>query len=279
MKAYIYAIKNKKNNKYYVGQKSQKKGKREWKHFDDLKKNKHHSYKLQNDYNLYGKDSFTIIILEEIDDYLIISNRENYWINKLNSIENGYNMMKGGGGILTPSNKIKLSESHKDIISKRRKLSDNEAMEIYSMIYFYGKIIRPLSKITNYGRDVIKSVLKDYNNVRNIFDKFDISIKYSIFEKANDKYNFNVKDCTYLPDNIFYLIHYYIKDEVYTKKELSVKFNITNKSINNILNGKVKPLIHKECIDGNIESEKLSILYYLNKILKGNPVPSLERNF
>ena len=186
--------------------------------------------------------------------------------------------MKGGGGILTDSTKKNLSNSHNVILSNNRKLNDNEAIYIYSMIYFYGKIIRPLSRITGKGRDVIKSVLTDYKNIRIMFDNFDIELKYEIFKKAMKLYKFDVKECNYLPDNVFYLVHFYYNDNIYTKKEISELLNITYKSVNNILIGKVKPQVYKEYTEGIIDEEKLSILYFLNKIISGNPVPSLERN-
>jgi group I intron endonuclease len=37
---------------------------RKWQHFDDLKKNRHHSLQLQNHYNKYGKDDLEFSMLE-----------------------------------------------------------------------------------------------------------------------------------------------------------------------------------------------------------------------
>jgi len=55
--ATIYFIKNKVTNKYYIGETIDY-STRISHHFTDLKNNTHHSHKLQNAYNTYGKDSF-----------------------------------------------------------------------------------------------------------------------------------------------------------------------------------------------------------------------------
>lgn len=61
----IYQIKNKTNNKIYVGSSLNIK-----RRFSDhrrlLKNNKHHSYKLQRAYNKYGESNFEFIVLEEV---------------------------------------------------------------------------------------------------------------------------------------------------------------------------------------------------------------------
>lgn len=53
---------------------------------------------MQSDYNKYGKDKFKVEILEKIYNIEDSSSRERYWIEKLDSINNGYNMIRGGGG-------------------------------------------------------------------------------------------------------------------------------------------------------------------------------------
>lgn len=57
MTSYIYFIINKVNNNIYIGSTNNFK-KRIKEHFRSLQNNKHHSNKLQNAYNKYGKDSF-----------------------------------------------------------------------------------------------------------------------------------------------------------------------------------------------------------------------------
>ena len=61
-----------------------------------LKKNYHHNIHLQNAWNKYGEENFEFSIIEECHmDQL--DQREIYWISKLNSYEDGYNLTSGGG--------------------------------------------------------------------------------------------------------------------------------------------------------------------------------------
>ena len=100
-KGYIYCIRNKINNKKYIGQTSQKIGyKKRWnEHKNDLINNKHHSKNLQEDFNKQGVEVFEFTILEEytFSDRELLKNalidREKYYI-KLFNTENdkrGYN--------------------------------------------------------------------------------------------------------------------------------------------------------------------------------------------
>mgnify|MGYP000355475291 CR=1 FL=1 len=59
----IYLIRNRISEKFYVG--SSIDIDRRWtRHIDDLNKNKHHSVKLQNSWNKYGKDNFDFFIIQ-----------------------------------------------------------------------------------------------------------------------------------------------------------------------------------------------------------------------
>lgn len=66
-KGYIYCIRNKINNKKYIGQTSEKRGynHRIHKHKNQLINNKHYSKNLQEDFNKYGMDNFEFFILDE----------------------------------------------------------------------------------------------------------------------------------------------------------------------------------------------------------------------
>ena len=90
----IYSIKNKINNKRYIGQ-SKNIERRKETHFHKLETNTHINTHLQNAYNLYGSSNFEFKIIkicktDELDYF------EDYYINKYNSLENGYNLCEGG---------------------------------------------------------------------------------------------------------------------------------------------------------------------------------------
>ena len=64
-KGWIYYIRNKINNKKYIGQTAWNINKRISKHKGQLINNKHYSKNLQEDFNKYGMDNFEFIILDE----------------------------------------------------------------------------------------------------------------------------------------------------------------------------------------------------------------------
>lgn len=63
----IYKITNIKNNKVYIGS-TDNMERRILQHKNELNNNKHHSYKLQMDWNKYGENNFTFDLLEEINN-------------------------------------------------------------------------------------------------------------------------------------------------------------------------------------------------------------------
>ncbi len=91
----IYRIENILNRKVYIGS-SLDIERRFKQHKQDLKENRHHSYKLQNDFNKYGNfDNFAFEIIEQTEcsrtELLVI---EQYYIDRYNAYETGYNCCK-----------------------------------------------------------------------------------------------------------------------------------------------------------------------------------------
>lgn len=78
----VYQIINKANSHSYVGS-SDRFIKRQKEHRNALRKGKHHSRYLQNAWNKYGEEQFTIIILETVLFRELLQVREQYWIDKL----------------------------------------------------------------------------------------------------------------------------------------------------------------------------------------------------
>lgn len=102
MNSGIYKILNNITNKCYVG--STKNFNIRWTHhLNKLKKGQHSSIKLQRSFDKHGESVFSFHIIEYIEyEKQIIIDRENYWINKLSSKINGYNIADASfGDILT----------------------------------------------------------------------------------------------------------------------------------------------------------------------------------
>lgn len=157
MKSGIYAIKNKMNNKMYIGQ-SVNVNKRKSYHLWLLRNNSHFNPKLQNAFNKYGEENFEFVILEkcnkeELDD------KEIEYISRYNTTNNGYNICEGGGGslgrTLSEETKQKISNANigrkQDEIAKKRK---SKAMkELWKTAEYRKKMKqRPKPKPWNKGR-------------------------------------------------------------------------------------------------------------------------------
>lgn len=144
----IYKITNTANGQVYIGE-SNDIHKRWEEHKKDLQNNNHHSYKLQNDFNIYNESDFQFEILEILDvtgltTYqvqmgLILS--EYKYIHKLNTIDNGYNIENTVMEVLS-GNKVIVS-SHIDrpyIYKKLIELKANEIADKYkteNVTYIY----------------------------------------------------------------------------------------------------------------------------------------------
>lgn len=104
----IYCIKNKKNDKRYIGQSINIE-----KRWNQHRQRAYNSNCLQYNYPIYrairyyGIENFEFEILEECNKEEL-NLREQYWIKKFNTYKNGYNLTKGGDKAITSS---KLNEN------------------------------------------------------------------------------------------------------------------------------------------------------------------------
>lgn len=94
-KSGIYQIRNLVNGKVYIGS-SVNMYDRWCEHRSELKHNSHHSQKLQRAYNKYGEHNLIFEVIEQVDT-LELLDKEQYYINLHNSVENGYNICKETG--------------------------------------------------------------------------------------------------------------------------------------------------------------------------------------
>ncbi len=93
----IYCITNKINNKQYVGKTTNGIWRRWKEHISDSKRKRKENRPLYKAFLKYGISNFKIEILEECS-FEILSKREVYWINRLQTYKYGYNATKGGDG-------------------------------------------------------------------------------------------------------------------------------------------------------------------------------------
>jgi len=78
---FIYGIRNSVNGKIYIGQ-TKDINKRMTRHRSRLRKNKHFNKPLQEDFNKYGYNNFTLENIEKIEDgnRELLKKRETFWI-------------------------------------------------------------------------------------------------------------------------------------------------------------------------------------------------------
>lgn len=95
--AYIYRIKNNINGKCYVGKTLRSPEERFLEHLRDARKPTEENRPLYRAINKYGENNFSLQILEKCADELA-SEREMWYIEKLETYAHGYNATVGGDG-------------------------------------------------------------------------------------------------------------------------------------------------------------------------------------
>lgn len=138
----IYKITNKLNNKAYVGQ-TKRNFEERWREYKY--RTKEPDYTILRAMYKYGIDNFDFEVLEEcsVDS---LNEREKYWIEELDTFENGYNETSGGDACHEISEEKRLK--HK-IISTEKYYSDEN---------------HPLRKINETGANL--KILQEWNEKR-----------------------------------------------------------------------------------------------------------------
>lgn len=169
----IYIIKNKFNNKVYIGQTVNPQHR--WEQYKSVVKKMPDSQLITKAMSKYGFDNFWMEILESnIENY---DEREIYWIKKYNSIApNGYNIAKGGkgtgNGLDSPSSAIKdermllqiIDDIIQDIlplkeIAKKYQLNYQIINEInQGHTYYNPDLSYPLRNSKKYSKEKLKQI-------------------------------------------------------------------------------------------------------------------------
>lgn len=111
-KSGIYQIRNLVNGKLYIG-KSVDLYTRRYEHFRLLKNNEHYNYKLQRSYNKYDRKNYIFEVIEFIEDESKLLEHEQYWMDRFNVVEEGYNLEPIAGGLTTNGKPIICLENLK----------------------------------------------------------------------------------------------------------------------------------------------------------------------
>lgn len=109
MYGYIYKITNKINGKIYVGLTKATVQRRWYQHCYRAKQNDKHGSIIDTAIAKYGKENFIVECLDTADSHEELNEKEQYWIKQLNAVENGYNILPGGG---QPSPKSQSKEAN-----------------------------------------------------------------------------------------------------------------------------------------------------------------------
>jgi len=171
----IYQIKNKINNKFYIG--STNNIKKRWNnHRSKLRNGKHENAYLQQAWNKYGENTFEFIVLEEVNDNNRIE-REIYYLNETKCYERsiGYNFDKNPtdkSGSKNPfygkkhsqevKQKIKIAANNRTEETNKR-ISDSRKGEKSNTAKLTWEQVREIRKLYANSNETYRSLGKKYN--------------------------------------------------------------------------------------------------------------------
>jgi group I intron endonuclease len=122
----IYAIHNVMNDKYYIGQANDIHNR--WiQHRSRLRCGKHENNHLQASYDIYKENSFEYFVVEECDVEQL-DEKEQYYIQKYDSYNNGYNQDLGGAGCKG------YKHTEEEILKMRRVQNPKPVLQIDSQL-------------------------------------------------------------------------------------------------------------------------------------------------
>ena len=156
--AFIYGIKNIINNKLYIGKTLKLPKIRFKEHILESKKSRCCKRPLYDAMNKYGIKNFKLYIIEEVKNINILDKKEQYYINKFNTYNNGYNATQGGEG------SIKIN--YKKVLYLYNKKNLNQ---------------KQVAQLIGCSQCTIHKILKNYN----------IDTKKNIYKYRIKQYNLN----------------------------------------------------------------------------------------
>lgn len=179
----IYKIANAINDKVYIGQ-SRSYERRRASHLNKLSKNKHENSHLQRSWNKYGRENFTVDLIE-VCEIEVLTERENHWMNHYES----FNDSKGYNKLMPSENNLSYahSDSSKELLSKAKTVyTDEELIDILLDFYRVNNrvpTIRDLRKSKGYVSGV---------TYRNRFGSFKNALVISgLYDLITNKHDFD----------------------------------------------------------------------------------------
>lgn len=259
MKKYIYIIKNKCNNKVYIGQTNNPK--QRWMQHISNSKTKNVFSLIDLAIEEIGVNNFFMEILEETENY---DERERFWISRYNSTNpNGYNISIGGASIgqgvdsvvsairtreqlFLLMKEIKTTEKTFDVIAKEWGVSPSTISSINIGRYYYCESVKyPLRKkrISENTAALIRKELKENINLssKEISQKYEIDL--STINEINYGRTYKSEDYTYpirtgkVYNKLYHFVDDIIKDLSTTEipmKDLASKYGVTRSQISSI---------------------------------------------
>jgi hypothetical protein len=235
----VYQIKNKENNKVYIGSTSIKFSNRLRNHIRELVENRHHSIHLQNSFNKEKNfEKFEILILEICESGKCLES-EQKWIDLYQSHNQkfGYNISPTAGSCFgikkTKDEKIKTFE-------RLRKLTDEQVIEIFNLRNNMRFNNSEISIKLNISKNQIVSILTKPEKYKYVKEKYNLQL-----ETKHEK--------KFTKDDIK-LIH-----EFYENQKLSIR------EISEITGFEFIPLRHLICRKDLYITEKDGLIFNVEK--------------
>jgi hypothetical protein len=239
----VYQIKNKENNKVYIGSTSTKFSRRLTSHIRDLLKNRHHSIHLQNSYNKDKRfDKFEISILEVCDVEKCLE-LEQKWIDFYQSYDDkfGYNISPTAGSCLG----IKKSKEEKiKLFERMRKLTDEKIIEIFHFRNNLKLGNRQISKRIGISKNQIASILTRHEKYQYVKEKYNLRLEVKHEKKFTKKDILN--------------IHALYEEEKMTIREISEKTGFEIVPLRHLIYNENLYRDEKEGLKFNIEKNRKS---------------------
>lgn len=204
MNGKIYKITNKINGKIYVGQTEKSLKERFQKHCWNTSENDkyHTNMAIKKAIRKYGRENFTIELVEDNIAKSKLDEREVYWIAYYDSFYTGYNCTKGGQNGATRPCKLSPSEEEEVIEAKYLGFSSKEISEVYGIdktsvanIFKRHNLKMPNRRnlADRINKDEFIKYIRSNPTMEQVENKFKIcrcSI-YNLIKKYNIEYNFS----------------------------------------------------------------------------------------